>query len=93
MNSVLGTYLAPVLTQTILQFLSQGFAPCLQGRPSKDCAEVSTNLIAGLPDEPVGMVQTQPQTLLHGIVKEGLISWSCPLDQALQHLHKQTHSI
>lgn len=88
----LGTHLAPVLTQTILQFLSQSLAPCLQRGPSKDGAEVSTNLIASLSDKPVGMVQTQPQTLLHGIIKEGMISWSCPLDQPLQHLHTQTQT-
>ena len=68
-------YLAPVLAETILQFHRQILSPRLQGGSSKNVAKIPTCLIACLSDEAIGMVETKPQALLHGVIKKGLVGW------------------
>ncbi len=74
-ENISAVYLAPVLAKTILQFHCQILSPSLQRGSSKNDAKVPTCLIACLSDEAIGMVETKPQALLHGIIKKGLIGW------------------
>ena len=74
-ENISAVYLAPVLTETILQLHCQILSPSLQRATSKDAAQVPTCLIPCLSNEAIGVVETKPQALLHGIIKKGLVGW------------------
>ncbi len=87
---MLAVYLTPIFAKTILQFHCQILSPSLQRGSSKDAAKIPTCLIACLSDEAIGVVETKPQALLHGVIKKGLVGWPRSLDQPLQHLSAKT---
>lgn len=77
------TNLTPIFAEAVLKLDSQVFAPCFQRLPSVDDAKISADLIPGFPDEAVWVIEALPQSLLHWVIKVGLIGLPCSLYQPL----------